>query len=42
MKEDKLYKNKMGMFDFIKGVAIFAVIYTHTIELWNGEPGFGP
>lgn len=42
MKENKLYKNKMSMFDFIKGVAIFAVIFTHTIELWNGEPGFGP
>ena len=42
MKENKLYKNKMGMFDFIKGIAIFAVVYTHTIELWGGEPGFGP
>ena len=42
MKENKLYKNTMSMFDFIKGIAIFAVVYTHTIELWNGERGFGP
>lgn len=40
MKEEKLYKNKMGMFDFIKGIAIFAVVFCHTVECWDGEPGF--
>lgn len=42
MNRDKLYKNKMSMFDFIKGVAIFAVIYCHTLECWDAEPGFFP
>lgn len=42
MKVDKQYKNKMGMFDFIKGVAIFAVVFCHTVECWDGEPGFRP
>lgn len=40
MKEEKQYKNKMGMFDFIKGIAILAVVFWHTIELWGSEPGF--
>ncbi len=42
MKENKLYKNTMGMFDLIKGIAIFAVVFCHTVECWDGEPGFGP
>lgn len=40
MSVEKKYKNKMGMFDFIKGIAIFAVLYWHTLEMWEGEPGF--
>lgn len=42
MRENKQYKNKMGMFDFIKGIAIFAVIFCHTVECWDKEPGFRP
>lgn len=40
MSVNKIYKNKMSMFDFIKGVAIFAVVFCHTIENWSSEPGF--
>lgn len=40
MSEEKLYKNNMSMFDFMKGIAIFAVVFCHTIEYWGGEPGF--
>lgn len=42
MKEKTLYKNKMSMFDLVKGVAIFAVVLWHTIEYWGAEPGFHP
>ena len=35
---NKLYKNKMGMFDFIKGIAIFAVVLCHTVECWKDDP----
>lgn len=38
MSDNKLYKNKMGMFDFIKGIAIFAVILCHTVECWKDDP----
>lgn len=40
MSVEKLYKNNMSMFDFMKGIAIFAVVFCHTIEYWGGEPGF--
>lgn len=40
MKENKLYKNKMGMFDLIKGIAIFGVVFQHTVGIWYGEAEF--
>ena len=39
MKEiEKKYKNKMSMFDLIKGFAIFIVVFWHTYDYWNGNP----
>lgn len=39
MKElEKKYKNKMSMFDLIKGLAIFIVVFWHTYDYWNGNP----
>lgn len=40
MSVEKLYKNNMSMFDFMKGIAILAVVFWHTIEYWSLEKGF--
>lgn len=39
MKEiEKVYKNRMSMFDLLKGFAIFIVVFWHTYDYWNGNP----
>ena len=36
---NKIYKkNKMSMFDLLKGFAIFIVVFWHTYDYWNGNP----
>lgn len=35
---NKIYKNKMSMFDLLKGIAIFIVVFWHTYDYWNGNP----
>lgn len=40
---EKKYKNRMGMFDFIRGIAIFFVVIKHTICYWGeGQQVLGP
>ncbi len=36
--QDKKYKNRMGMFDFIKGVAIFIVVLVHVVGGLSENP----
>ena len=35
---EKVYKNRMSMFDLLKGFAIFIVVFWHTYDYWNGNP----
>ena len=35
---NKIYKNKMSMFDLLRGFAIFIVVFWHTYDYWNGNP----